>query len=98
MDAPMRDRKILERLGENLLEARRQAGCSQAELARRSCLHPTYVSYIERGMRLPRIDTVMRLAGALDVGVEVLVRGIEWSPPPLPPSLPWCGFAVRPAA
>jgi transcriptional regulator with XRE-family HTH domain len=86
---------VAARFGQNLLEARRKAGLAQAELAQRSSLHPTYVSHMEQGRRLPRIDTVVRLAGALNVGVGELVRGIEWSPPPSPPS---GSFATRPAA
>lgn len=92
------DKPVASRFGQNLLAARRRAGIVQAELAYQSCLHPTYVSHMEQGARLPRIDTVVRLAGALGVGVEVLVRGIEWRPPPPPPSPPWCGFTVRPAS
>lgn len=75
------DKRVAERFGLNLLEARRRAGFAQAELARRSSLHHSYVSHIERGWRLPRIDTVMRLAGALNVEVSELVRGIEWLAP-----------------
>lgn len=36
---------------------------------------------IENGDRLPRADTLMKLAGGLEVGAELLLRGIEWIPP-----------------
>ena len=36
---------------------------------------------IESGARLPRSDTLMKLAGGLEVGAELLLRGIEWIPP-----------------
>jgi len=40
---------------------------------------------VENGERLPRIDTLMKLAAALEVRVEALVEGIEWLPPGPPP-------------
>jgi transcriptional regulator with XRE-family HTH domain len=36
---------------------------------------------VENGERLPRIDTLMKLAAALEVRLEALVDGIEWLPP-----------------
>lgn len=36
---------------------------------------------MESGGRLPRIDTLMKLAAALEVRVETLLEGIEWLPP-----------------
>jgi transcriptional regulator with XRE-family HTH domain len=46
---------------------------------------------VENGERLPRIDTLMKLAATLEVRLE----GIEW----LPPGPPAEGsFAVRSAA
>jgi transcriptional regulator with XRE-family HTH domain len=36
---------------------------------------------VENGQRLPRVDTLMKLATALEIGVEKLVEGIEWIPP-----------------
>jgi hypothetical protein len=36
---------------------------------------------IESGDRLPRSDTLMKLAGGLEVGADLLLRGIEWIPP-----------------
>jgi len=50
---------------------------------------------VENGERLPRIDTLMKLAGVLEVRLEALVEGIEWLPPgpPAPGS-----FAIRSAA
>jgi len=36
---------------------------------------------IEKGRRLPRVDTLMKLADAMGVRVETLLVGIEWIPP-----------------
>jgi transcriptional regulator with XRE-family HTH domain len=54
---------------------------SQGEVGQRAGLHPTAIGLIERGQRKARIDTLIRLAGALDVGPGDLLAGIEWKPP-----------------
>ena len=33
------------------------------------------------GRRLPRVDTLLKLASALAVPVDELIQGIEWAPP-----------------
>lgn len=35
---------------------------------------------LERGLRLPRVDTMMQLAAALSVSPMDLTKGIEWYP------------------
>lgn len=62
----------------NLSAARRKAGVTQETLADRCYLHRTEVSLLERGGREPRLGTLVKLAGALDVTVESLCAGIAW--------------------
>jgi transcriptional regulator with XRE-family HTH domain len=69
-----------ERFGRNLLRCRKRAGINQEELSWRASLHRTEISQLERGLRVPRIDTLVRLAGALEVGTEELLEGIVWAP------------------
>jgi transcriptional regulator with XRE-family HTH domain len=71
---------IAARFGENLARERRRAQFSQEEVGLRASLHRTEISLLERGTRLPRIDTAIKLAGALEVELAQLVEGIEWSP------------------
>ncbi|HSS04698.1 MAG TPA: helix-turn-helix transcriptional regulator [Solirubrobacterales bacterium] len=66
--------------GRNLNRARSRAGLSQEELAIRATLHRTEIGLLERGERLPRIDTVIKVAGALSIPPTELIKGIEWSP------------------
>jgi transcriptional regulator with XRE-family HTH domain len=80
MDGRRVDATTAERFGRNLFMARRRAGYSQEELAARCSLHRTEIGLVENGRRLPRVDTLMKLAGALGVGAEELLRGIEWTP------------------
>lgn len=65
---------VRERVGLNLQNARRAAGLSQEELAHRSDVHQTYLSGLERGKRNPSILVLARVAGALGIDIEMLVR------------------------
>jgi transcriptional regulator with XRE-family HTH domain len=69
-----------ERFGENLVQIRRARRLSQESLAERSGLHRTQISLVETGRRQPGIETVVRLAGALEVSTESLFEGIRWDP------------------
>jgi transcriptional regulator with XRE-family HTH domain len=64
----------------NLRRARKAAGISQEEAGRRSSLHRTEVGLLERGARVPRIDTLVKLASAMDVPPDRLLEGISWTP------------------
>lgn len=66
--------------GENLATCREKAGLSQEELGIRASLHRTEISQLERGLRVARIDTLVKLAGALGVAPADLIEGITWSP------------------
>ena len=54
---------------------RASLGISQEELAHRAGLHRTYVSDLERGARNPSIESIEKLAGALQVSVSNLFEG-----------------------
>jgi len=81
MDGRHVDREAARQLGKNLWRARRRAGYSQEALGALCGLHRTEIGFVENGKRLPRIDTLMKLAASLEVRVEALVEGIEWLPP-----------------
>lgn len=65
---------VRERIGLNLQTLRRAKGFSQEELAHQAEVHQTYLSGVERGKRNPSILVLARIAGALGVDVEELVR------------------------
>lgn len=73
---PMLD--IAARFGDNLARCRRLAGISQEELSVRASVHRTEISQIERGLRIPRIDTLAKLTASLDVSSDELMEGIAW--------------------
>jgi transcriptional regulator with XRE-family HTH domain len=71
---------VAERFGANLLRARKRLGLSQEATAFRASLHRTELGQLERGCRHPRIDTLVKLAGALGVTPNDLLAGISWQP------------------
>jgi len=71
---------VARRFGENLRRARRLADLSQEELGLRSALHRTEIGLLERGARIPRIDTLVKLSSALSVPPSELLDGIDWTP------------------
>lgn len=71
---------IAASFGRNLAYCRRLAKLSQEDLAVRASIHRTAVGMIERGERTPRIDTLVKLTGALGVSADELLDGLEWTP------------------
>lgn len=71
---------IAARFAVNLTHCRKRASLSQEELGVRASLHRTEISQLERGLRVARIDTLVKLAGGLSVSPLELLEGIEWSP------------------
>jgi transcriptional regulator with XRE-family HTH domain len=69
-----------DRFGKNLRRCRRVADLSQEQLGLLAGLHRTEIGLLERGARVPRIDTLVKLASALDVQPSDLVAGIDWEP------------------
>ena len=72
---------VAERFAENLMILRRRARLSQERLGLLADLHRTEIGELERGKRLPRIDTLIKLAGALGLPPEKLLKGMAWAPP-----------------
>lgn len=67
-------------LGENVMVLRRRRGLSQEELGELASLHRTEVGQLERGTRLPRLDTILRLCAALGITPNDLLAGMAWNP------------------
>lgn len=71
---------IAARFGDNLARLRKLAGLSQDELAVRASLNRSEISQIERGLRIPRVDTLVKLSSSLEADPDELLEGIEWRP------------------
>jgi transcriptional regulator with XRE-family HTH domain len=53
--------------GRRLRELRAEHGLSQDQLAERTGMHPTAIGRLERGVREPRLTTILRVARGLGV-------------------------------
>lgn len=80
MDSGEQPVGVGKRFGPNLKRCRERVGISQEELGFRSDLHRTEVGMLERGIRLPRIDTLVKLAGSLGLSPGDLLVGLGWTP------------------
>lgn len=69
---------VARRFGENLRRCRKRTGLSQEALGYRASLHRTEISLLERGARVPRIDTLIKLVQALPADPGDLLDGITW--------------------
>jgi transcriptional regulator with XRE-family HTH domain len=81
MDGRRVDRGAAARLGRNVFMARRRAGFSQEALGTLASLHRAEVGMVEKGERLPRVDTLLKLASALGVAAGELLEGVVWVVP-----------------
>ena len=71
-------RQVAGYLGPRIRRIRRGLDMSQENLADNAGIHRTQISLIEHGEQLPRIDTLIRLAGGLGVAPCELLGGIFW--------------------
>lgn len=72
--------ELADRFRENLRRHRRRAALSQEELGLLASVHRTEVGLLEHGRRVPRIDTLVKLAASLEVTANDLLDGIDWVP------------------
>jgi transcriptional regulator with XRE-family HTH domain len=79
-DGRIRSEEVAVKFGRNLFRCRRRAAMSQEELGNRASLHRTEIGLLEHGTRLPRVDTLMKLAGSLGIEPDELLDGIQWTP------------------
>ena len=71
---------VARQFGANLADQRQRAGISQEELGLRADVHRTEISQLERGLRVPRLDTIVKLRDVLGVATDELIAGISWRP------------------
>lgn len=74
MFMPTLDSKIV---GESIYKFRRNKGLSQEVLSGLADIGRTHLSAIERGERKPTLETLYRLACALDVKMSDIIIDIE---------------------
>ena len=60
-------------VGQRIKAAREKKSMTQEDLAARINISPTHVSVIERGTKIPRIDTFVAIANVLEVSADELL-------------------------
>ena len=75
-------------LGRRIREVRRQKGMSQGDLARRTGLFSSYISRIENGHVVPSLETLEKLAQALETPLYQFFSEVEGPPGPVKAGIP----------
>jgi ribosome-binding protein aMBF1 (putative translation factor) len=68
------DKRLIAEIAEQVVEQRIARDLSQKELADLCATSQPAIARLESGARPPRIDTLQRVANALDCELEVLLR------------------------
>lgn len=63
-------------VAKRVAEARRARGMTQEELAAKADVSPTHISVLERGVKLPNLDTFIAIANALEVSAGYLLQDV----------------------
>jgi transcriptional regulator with XRE-family HTH domain len=67
-------------IGERIRTFRKEKGWSQEELADMANLHATYIGQLERGEKNATLESIEKVAKALEVSLEDLFRSIRPNP------------------
>lgn len=68
---------VEKQLGMRIRYLRQQKKMSQEALALEAEINKNYLSDLERGLRNPTLKIMERIASALDMNIETLVKGIQ---------------------
>lgn len=66
--------RIMKEVGDRIKYFRRLKSVSQEELALQANLNPAYFGQVERGVKCPTIDTLCKIASALEVSPAELLQ------------------------
>jgi len=67
---------IEKAVGQELCYWRTKKGLSQEKLGFEANLHRTYISIIERGLKSPTINTLVRLCDALEITPDEFLKHV----------------------
>lgn len=65
-------------IGENIRQARKKAGLTQRQLAEKSGVATITLQQYERGVREPKLDTIAKIARAMNLFASDLISGDQW--------------------
>ena len=67
----------IKEFGQAVRSLRVARGFTQEELAEKANLHVNSISFVERGLTPPALDTICSIADALGVAVSALIADME---------------------
>lgn len=62
-------------MGQRIRARRRELGLTQEQLAERVDISPSFVGHLERGEKIPSVDTLARLCACLHISMDELALG-----------------------
>lgn len=71
----MRDKELFLQMGERIAQGRRKMKISQGELAEKIEVSSHMISSVERGVKSPRAENLLRISEVLQVSVDYLLTG-----------------------
>ena len=66
----------LRAIGARIKAARERAGMTQEDLAAELEMSPTHISVLERGLKAPKLETLVNIANALHVPSDMLLQDV----------------------
>ena len=66
----------MKNIGYRIKAAREAKGLTQEQLAELVDLSPMHMSVLERGVKPPKLETLIRIANALDVTADILLQDL----------------------
>ena len=72
--AQMTDRTSLAGIGRRIAEIRREVGMTQDQLAEKADISVVHLSNVERGKKMPGLPVLIRIAEALEVATDWILR------------------------
>ena len=71
---------VSERFAENLKRQLAKSPLTHDEVSMRAGMHRTQIGKLIKGDQIPRLDTLVKVAGALGIKPAVLIEDIVWTP------------------
>lgn len=73
--------ELTKQVGLRVRNYRNLAGMTQEGLAERADVHPTYIGQVERGEKNMTLESMHRIAGALNVSMSQLLENLDETGP-----------------
>lgn len=69
---------IVKKFGRKIKEIRLEKKMSQCDVAKILCVHPTYISSLERGQRNPSLLSIKKFANAFGIKLSEIFNNFEY--------------------